>query len=170
GRVVAVAGTDLFDLDERRARLGADGRSAGLGHDLEPCADAGAVAFGSHDANLDPTAVQGRFAVEQLRRSVDAVHDRVQAAVVVVVAHSEAPGLGRRGDAGASDQAHIFKLTVAQVAVEVFAFGVGGVHLGAIHLGIDVAVGDQDVEPAVVVDVEEADAPAQQAGVDAQAG
>ena len=40
----------------------------------------------------------------------------------------------------------------------------------AVHFGIDVAVGDHDVEPAVVVHVEEADAPAEIAGVDADAG
>ena len=67
-------------------------------------------------------------------------------------------------------QADVFKLAVAQVAVEIFALGVGGVHLGAVDLGIDVAVGDKDVEPAIVIEVDEADAPAEKARVDAQAG
>ena len=47
--------------------------------------------------------------------------------------------------------------------------GVFQVGLGLIDLGIDVAVRHQNVEPAVVVHVEEADAPAEQPRVDAQA-
>ena len=48
--------------------------------------------------------------------------------------------------------------------------GIGGVGVGAVDFGVDVTVGDEDVEPAVVVHVEEADAPAEVAGVDAEAG
>ena len=47
-------------------------------------------------------------------------------------------------------------------------FGILQVSLGLVHLGIDVAVGHQDVEPTVIVHVEEAHAPAQQAGVYAE--
>jgi hypothetical protein len=77
--------------------------------------------------------------------------------------------LARCSDAAAADEAHVFKLAVAQVAVEILSLRVACIDLGAVHLGIDVAVGDKNVEPAVVVDVDEADAPAQQARVDAKA-
>ena len=48
--------------------------------------------------------------------------------------------------------------------------GVGRVEVRAVDLGIDVAVGDEDVEPAIVVQIDEADAPAEIARVDAKAG
>ena len=64
----------------------------------------------------------------------------------------------------------VLELAVAQIAVEILVLGVGCVHVGTVHFGVDVAVGDEDVEPAVVVHVEEADAPAEKAGVDAEAG
>ena len=69
----------------------------------------------------------------------------------------------------AADQAHVFELAVAQIAIEILALGVGRIHLRAIDLGIHVAVGDEDVEPAIVIDVDEADAPAEQARIDAEA-
>ncbi len=47
--------------------------------------------------------------------------------------------------------------------------GIRGVRLRSIDLGIDVAVRDEDVEPAIVIHIEEADAPAQVASVDAEA-
>ena len=105
-----------------------------------------------------------------MRNGVDAVHHRVQIAVVVEIAHGKAARLRRRRNAAAADQAHVFKLPVTQVAVEILALGIGGVHLGTVHFGIDVPVGYQNVEPAVVVDVDEAHAPAQQARVHAQTG
>ena len=76
--------------------------------------------------------------------------------------------MSRGRDAAAADQAHVFKLAVAQVAVKILALRIGGIHLCSVHLGIDVAVGDQDVEPAIVVDIDEAHTPAQQPGIHAQ--
>ncbi len=42
--------------------------------------------------------------------------------------------------------------------------------MSGVDLWIDVAVGDKDVESAVVIDVDEGDAPAETMGVDAEAG
>ena len=83
---------------------------------------------------------------------------------------AQAAGWGGGIDAGAGFPGDLFKLAVAEVAVEVFVFGVGGVDGGSVDLGVDVAVRDQDVGPAVVIHVEKADAPAEVAGVDAEAG
>ena len=42
--------------------------------------------------------------------------------------------------------------------------------MSGVDLRIDVAVGDKDVEAAVVIEVDEGDAPAETAGIDAEAG
>ena len=47
---------------------------------------------------------------------------------------------------------------------------VGGIDIGAVDLRIDVTVGHEDVEPAIVVHVEEAYAPAEETRVDAETG
>src|SRR5271163_289583 len=83
-RVVAAAAADLFDLAERLfANAGVILRS-GLGGDDDAGADAGAIALFANDADLDPVAGDGGFAMEELRRGVDAVDDGIHVAVVVV--------------------------------------------------------------------------------------
>ena len=63
---------------------------------------------------------------------------------------------------------YFFELAVAQVAIEIFVFGVFQIGVRPVDFRIDVAVRHQNVEPAVVIHVEEADAPAEQARIDAQ--
>src|SRR5712692_919412 len=65
---------------------------------------------------------------------------------------------------------YIFEPPVTQVAIEKFALGVSGLGLQLFDLGIDVAVADQDVGPAVVVEIEKAASPAEIFGVEAEAG
>ena len=141
-----------------------------LGGDVYSRADAGAVGFCADGADLDPVAVERWSRSGELGHGVDAVDDYVEVAVVVVVSEGAAAGGDGSGHAGAGLAGDLFELAVAQVAIEVFVLGVGRIDVRAVHFGIDVAVGDEDVEPAVVVHVEEADAPAEVAGVDAEAG
>ncbi len=94
----------------------------------------------------------------------------VDVAVVVEVAEGGAARGGGGVDAGAGFGGDLFELAVAEVAVEILVLGVGSVDIGAFDLGVDVAVGHEEVGPAVIVHVEEADAPAEEAGIDAEAG
>src|ERR1700679_263992 len=122
--------------------------------------------------DLAPTVrilIQLRWRVES-RRSIDAIDNGVEIAVVVVVANGKPARRNIGLNAGTAAKTHVLKLAVAQVAVKIFALRVGCVDRGMVDLGVDVAVGDQDVEPAVIVDVQKADAPAKQARVDAQTG
>ena len=129
-----------------------------------------AIGFGAHGANLDPVAASGGVATKKLWKMVDAVDDDVDIAVVVEVAEGSSAGGSSVGYAGAALCGDLFELAVAEIAVEVFVLGVGRVDVGAFDLGVDMAVGHEDVEPAVVVHVEEAHAPAEEASVDAEAG
>ena len=72
-------------------------------------------------------------------------------------------------DAGSAERGNFLKLAVAQIAVQILVLGIRRVDMGAIDLGIDVPVRDENVEPAVVVHVKETDTPAEIARVDAQA-
>ena len=57
----------------------------------------------------------------------------------------------------------------AEIAIHDLALLVGRFRLQLVHLGIDVAVGEEDVEPAVVVEVDEPGAPAEPSRVEAEA-
>src|SRR5437879_1113003 len=61
-------------------------------------------------------------------------------------------------------------LAVAQSAVEDLALAVAGCRGRLGHLRVDVAVADENVGPAIVVEIEKADAPSQEAGVLAETG
>src|ERR1700722_10727922 len=106
--------------------------------------------------------------MEQLRNGVDAVDGNIHVAIVVVVAK----GAAARGrvfqDAGTSLLRDFFKTAVAEIAVEVLMLGILKIGLRIRNLGIDVAIRHEQVEPAVVVHIKEANAPAQQSSVDAQ--
>ena len=93
--------------------------------------------------------------------AVDGVDDDVDVAVVVEVSEGAAAASGGRGDAGAALRGDLFEPSVAQVAVEVLVLGIWGFDVQLFDLGIDVAVAEQNVGPAVVVHVEEAAAPAE---------
>ena len=61
-------------------------------------------------------------------------------------------------------------MAVAQIAIEKFALRVTGVGGELFDFGIDVAVADEDVRPAIVVKIEKAAAPAEILRVFAEAG
>src|SRR6202034_3563177 len=72
-------------------------------------------------------------------------------------------------DAGAALFGDLFEMAVLQVAVEVLVLGVFEIGFGFVDFWIYVAVRHENVEPTVVIHVEEADAPAEQARVDTNA-
>ena len=63
---------------------------------------------------------------------------------------------------------HVLEAPVAQVPVEELRLPIGDVQLSTGQLRVDVAVGDEDIRPAVVVEVEEIDAEAEVLAVDAE--
>ena len=77
-------------------------------------------------------------------------------------------GRGRRGRRPEA-LGHVHEPAGAEIAVDDLALRIGRFRLQLVHLGIDVAVGEEDVEPAVVVEVDEPGAPAEPPRVEAEA-
>ena len=100
----------------------------------------------------------------------EVVDDGFEASVVEEVGDGEAAAGARFGEGWAGGFADVFELAVAQIAVEEAGFAVGGAEFGGVDFGVDVAVDDQEVGPAVVVDVGEHGSPAEGVGVDAETG
>src|SRR5690349_14299139 len=84
-------------------------------------ADAAAVGFRADRADFDPIVFVRGVATDELRRSVDAIDDEVEVAVVVEVAEGAAARRRWDGDAGAGVERNVFKTAVAQIAIEKFA-------------------------------------------------
>ena len=62
----------------------------------------------------------------------------------------------------------LFESPVAQVAVKILVLGIFQIGLRLIDLGINMPIRHENIEPAVVIHIEEADAPAQQPRIHAQ--
>ena len=107
---------------------------------------------------------------EQIRRRMDVVDDDVDVAVVVEIGEGRAAAGGRGRDRRTETLRDVLEASVAEVAVDDLALLVARLGLEPLDLGIDVAVDEEEIEPAVVVEIDEADAPAEPARVEADAG
>ena len=102
-----------------------------------------------------------RHVAEEGWRAVHVVDDDVDAAVVEEVAEGHAAGDGEFGEAAAFDGRDELELA-ADVVEELGALGPGGAPVLLVDGGVDVAVDDEEVEPAIVVVVEEGGTPAEE--------
>ena len=107
---------------------------------------------------------------EQIGGGVDVVHDDVDVAIVVEIGECRAAAGGRGRHRRTEPLRDVLEASVAEVAVHDLALLVARLRLDPLDLRIDVAIDDEEVEPAVVVEIDEADAPSEPAGVQPDAG
>jgi len=161
---IAAAAADFVDL-----RMGIF-FAGGMGDAPEARADAAAIGFCADGFDFDPVVAGARIAAEELGEIVDSVDDDVEVAVIVEVAEGAAARGHGRGDAGAGVVGNVIEAAVAEIFVEQLALRIAGFGLELLDFGIDVAVADENVGPAVVVHVKKTAAPAEILRVLAEAG
>src|SRR5262245_46797366 len=90
---------------------------------------------------------------------MDVVHRDVHVAVVVDVAkRGAAPGV-RRSHRRAETFGHVLEAAVLKVPVDDLALPIARLGSNLFDLRIDVAVDQEEIEPAVLIEIEETDAP-----------
>ena len=89
--------------------------------------------------------------------------------VVIVVAKCTATRGSVLQDAGTSLICDLLKPPIAQIAIEILVLAVFQIGLRSIDFRINVSVRHEDVEPAIIIHVEEANTPSQQARIHSQA-
>ena len=156
-RIVAAAAADFLPL----LAVGGD--------EAHQRADGVAVRLRAHELQRHPMALAGLIEAEEIGRVVQVVDDDVDVAVVVEVGKGGAAAGLRRRHRRAELLGDVGEAPVAEVAIDDFALLVAGFGLELPHLGIDVAVDEEQIEPAIAVEIEEADAPAKPARVEAEA-
>ena len=92
---------------------------------------------------------------EEHRRSAVGGHQEVEIAVVVDVGIGRAAPHARRAEVGSDRLRSLDELAFALIVKQVRRLGVLDALLNALDLVFDMAVGDEDVEPAIEVVVEE---------------
>src|ERR1700676_823154 len=123
-------------------------------------ADAVAVRFCAGE--FDAQALVGATLVEvEMRRAAIGHEEDVESTVVIDVGVGGAPCDFRSGEGAPNFIRDLFKLAVPELAEQVRRLRVADALLYALDLIFDVAVGDEDVLPAVVIVVEEETAEAE---------
>src|SRR5271169_4788342 len=130
----------------------------------------GAIAFGSHQLDLDPVLLVASIIAKQRWRIVHVQDEGVDVAVVVVVAEGGAAAGKMLGDAGSHFRRYVFEAAIAEIPVNESRILVSLAEAVVINLRVDVSVDLNDVWPAIVVVVDKATAPRYIAIVDADAG
>ena len=125
------------------------------GRDEDQGARAITAAFFAHELHEHGRTGILRFVVKQLGRRVDVVDEYVDAAVIVIVARRRAAARVRRQ----SEPLLQPEPSPTVVQENVVGLGVSALRHELIHLGVDVAVGDEQVECAIGVEVDEARPP-----------
>src|SRR5215472_1312397 len=137
---------------------------------VNPGADAGAVGFYADRLDPDPIVLERAVAAKKLRDIVHAIDQNIERAIVVEITDGAAAPGHLFESTWASFEADIGEMPVAQILVQHLALAIAGLDVGFANLGIDVAISDQDVDPAIVVKIDEADTPAKEARVFSEAG
>src|SRR2546425_7120298 len=136
----------------------------------EARADGAAVGLHADQLDLEPIVLRREIAAEKLGIIVDGIDDDVEVAVIVEIAEGAAARGDGNGDAGAGLGGDVGETAVAEIFVEQLLLRVAGFGLELLDFGIDVAVANENVGPAIVVHVEKAAAPAEILRVRAESG
>ncbi len=122
---------------------------------VDGCAHRIARAFGAaHELELQPVVVIWIYVAQEHRVAVDHVDDGVDFAVIEQVSHRHAATCNDVCQASSLHRRDRLKLLALEVAKQKRPLLPGGSPGVLIRLRIDVAIGDQDVLPAIVVVIE----------------
>ncbi len=148
-REIAAAGSDLAHL------------RAALRLDLDACADGEPVARRHRELHAQPPVTCLLPVLEERRHVVHVADHDVEVAVVVEIAHREAPAHLLHLQARACRVGHVHERAAAVVQQELVLLRERLAEGGeVVHVGEDVSVGNEQIEAAVEVGVEEDRAPA----------
>src|SRR5690348_12262813 len=118
----------------------------------------------------DPVIGSVHVVDEEAGRGIHVADDGGEAAVVPEIADGEAARRIWGGDTWAGVSGDVGESGIAVVVIKDARFLEGAAEMLAIDFWIDVAVGEEEIGPAVVIKVEEHGAPAEVFGVEAEAG
>src|SRR5260370_34634848 len=123
--------------------------------------DAVAVGFAPDRAKRDPVVAVARVVDQKRRRSVHVADDCGHAAIIPQVADRQTARRTYGRDCETHGPANIREGSVAIVVIENPGLLEVAAEMLAIHFGVDVAVGEEQIGPAVVVEIEKRNAPAE---------
>src|SRR3954447_3946145 len=130
-----------------------------------PRANRIAIRRDAGELQRDPVVTRIALTAEEVRPIVDVRDRHIDLAVVVEIAERRAAPRLRRRDRRAEPLGDIDEASIAAVAIHDLALFVSRFRFHLAHFGIDVAVGEKEIEPAVIIEVDETGAPPEPARI-----
>ena len=146
-RKIAAAAVDLVGL--RHA----------AGDDLDAGIEREPVALGAGQLEADPMASGDAVIAQNHRAAVDIADDDIHIAVIEEIAHSKSARDATLFECRPSLVAGIAERAVLLVQVKQFGLAIASARGQRIHLRIDMAVDCNQIEPAVVVEIDKCGPP-----------
>src|SRR6266849_4887302 len=124
-------------------------------------ANRASIRLGANALDLEPVILCVAIIAKKRRRLVHVNNDNVDVPIVVEVAECRSSARARFSYRQAGVGSDINKAPVAEILVHNLSLFKSEVQLLGVYLGEDVAVGHENVRPAVIVEIEEAYTPSQ---------
>src|SRR5882762_4227500 len=122
-------------------------------------ADGAAVGFCTYALDFEPAVFGARIIAQERGRLVHVDNGDVDVSVVVEIAEGGASAAVGLSDGGPARGANVDEATLAEILVQDLSLFEGDVEPAGVDFREDVAVGHEDVGPAIVVEVEETYSP-----------
>src|SRR5581483_11648623 len=122
------------------------------------------VALGSAEFESNPVVVRSSPGTEDDGFALEILDDDFLRAVVKEVANCQSPAHARNFECGPDLVADIAERAVALIQEQLAGLAEDDADLGIVNLRVDVAVNGDEIEPAIVIDVVEGVAPADDVG------
>src|SRR6266849_6624216 len=133
-------------------------------------ADAVAIGFAANGLKRNPMIAVVNVVYQQHGRSVHIADDRGHAAIVPQIADRQSARRTHRRNPRPRIGGNIGEFPVAVVVIQNLRLFEIAAEVLAVHFGVDVTVGQEQIGPAVVVNIEKHDAPAKILRVQAETG
>src|SRR5882762_5542242 len=125
----------------------------------DPRADGAAVGFCAYALDFEPVVFGAAIVAEERGRLVHVDDGDVDVSVVVEIAEGGASAAVGLSDGGPARSADVDETPLAEILVQDFPLFEGDVEPAGVDFGEDVAIGHEDVGPAIVIEVEETYSP-----------
>src|SRR5882762_8680903 len=122
-------------------------------------ANGAAVGFCAYALDFEPVVFGARIIAQERRRLVHVDDGDVDVSVVVEIAEGGASAAAGLSDGGPACRADVDETPLAEILVQDLSLFEGDVEPAGVDFREDVAVGHEDVGPAIVIEVEETYSP-----------
>src|SRR5262249_7628065 len=135
---------------------------------INPRPDTRTIRFHPDGLHLHPVRLHRLMAAKKLWHIVDAVDEHIDIAIIIEVSERAAAARDFFQDPRSAFHGNVREFAVSQIPVQHLALAVSRFGIRVAHFGEYMAVAEEKVRPAVVIEIEEAGAPPEKTRIPAE--